>query len=51
MLRLRIIAGRLGLAPLTSPAPGSPIRASMRRNTAYLLAEGFKVPFTWLFQH
>src|SRR6266850_5742954 len=31
MLRLRIIAGRLGLAPLTSPAPGSPIRASLRR--------------------
>jgi uncharacterized SAM-binding protein YcdF (DUF218 family) len=51
MLRLRIIAGRLGLAPLTSPAPGSPIRASMRRNTAYLLAEGFKVPLAWLFQH
>jgi len=51
MLRLRIIAGRLGLAPLTSPAPGSPIRSSMRRNAAYLLAEGFKVPFTWLFQH
>jgi uncharacterized SAM-binding protein YcdF (DUF218 family) len=51
MLRLRIIAGRLGLAPLTSPAPGSPIRASLRRNTAYHLAEGFKVPLTWLFQH
>src|SRR5258706_9118401 len=51
MLRLRIIAGRLGLTPLTSPAPGSPIRASTRRNTAYLLAEGFKVPLTWLFQH
>jgi uncharacterized SAM-binding protein YcdF (DUF218 family) len=51
MLRLRIIAGRLGLTPFTSPAPGSPIRASMRRNTGYLLAEGFKVPLTWLFQH
>lgn len=51
MLRLRIIAGRLGLTPYTSPAPGSPIHASMRRNTGYLLAEGFKVPFTWLFQH
>jgi uncharacterized SAM-binding protein YcdF (DUF218 family) len=50
MLRLRIIAGRLGLTPFTSPAPGSPIRASMRRNTGYLLAEGFKVPLTWLFQ-
>src|SRR6266487_2034517 len=51
MLRLRIIAGRLGLVPFTSPAPGSPIRASLRRNTAYHLAEGFKVPLTWLFQH
>ena len=27
------------------------IRASLRRNTAYHLAEGFKVPLTWLFQH
>jgi len=51
MLRLRIIAARLGLVPITSPAAGSPIRSSMRRNTGYLLAEGFKVPFTWLFQH
>jgi uncharacterized SAM-binding protein YcdF (DUF218 family) len=51
MLRLRIIARRLSLLPLTSPAAGSPIRANLRRNTAYLLAEGFKVPFTWLFQH
>jgi len=51
MLRLRIIAGRLGLTPFTSPAPGSPIHPSTRRNTGYLLAEGFKVPFTWLFQH
>lgn len=51
MLRLRIIAPRLGLVPLTSPAPGSPIRGNLRRNTTYLLAEGFKVPFTWLFQH
>ncbi|HEY3280131.1 MAG TPA: YdcF family protein [Gemmatimonadales bacterium] len=51
MLRLRIIAGRLGLHPLTSPATESPIRSNPRRNTAYLLAEGFKVPFTWLFQH
>jgi len=51
MLRLRIIAARLGLSPLTSPAPGSPIRASLRRNTTYMLAEGVKVPLTWLFQH
>lgn len=51
MLRLQIIARRLGLAPYTSPATGSPIHASLRRNTSYLFSEGFKVPFTWLFQH
>src|SRR2546427_4687811 len=51
MLRLRIIARRLGLTPYTSPAAGSPIHANVRRNTGYLFAEGFKVPFTWLFQH
>ena len=50
MLRLQIIARRLGLTPYTSPAPGSPIQASVRRNTSYLFAEGFKVPITWLFQ-
>jgi uncharacterized SAM-binding protein YcdF (DUF218 family) len=51
MLRLQIIARRLGLTAYTSPAPGSPIHANVRRNTGYLFAEGFKVPFTWLFQH
>src|SRR5712664_184213 len=50
MLRLQIIARRLGLTPYTSPATGSPIHANVRRNAGYLLAEGFKVPFTWLFQ-
>ncbi|HEV2671061.1 MAG TPA: YdcF family protein [Gemmatimonadales bacterium] len=50
MLRLQIIAERLDLTPYTSPAPGSPIHASVRRNTGYLFAEGFKVPVTWLFQ-
>ncbi|HXM37770.1 MAG TPA: YdcF family protein [Gemmatimonadales bacterium] len=51
MLRLLIIAQRLGLVPYTSPATGSPIHSNVRRNTGYLFAEGFKVPFTWLFQH
>jgi uncharacterized SAM-binding protein YcdF (DUF218 family) len=51
MLRLKIIARRRGLVPYTSPATGSPIHANVRRNTGYLFAEGFKVPFTWLFQH
>lgn len=49
LLRLRIIAARLGLSPLTSPAPASPISASRRRYLTYLAAEGVKVPFTWLF--
>src|SRR6266513_805127 len=50
MLRVQIIARRLGMTPYTSPATGSPIHANVRRNTGYLFAEGFKVPFTWLFQ-
>jgi uncharacterized SAM-binding protein YcdF (DUF218 family) len=50
MLRLEIIAKRLGLTPYTSPAAASPIHANVRRNTEYLFAEGFKVPVTWLFQ-
>jgi uncharacterized SAM-binding protein YcdF (DUF218 family) len=50
MLRLEIIAERLGLTTYTSPAMGSPIHANVRRNTGYLFAEGFKVPITWLFQ-
>src|SRR5207249_202349 len=49
MLRLQILSTRLGLVPFTSPAPNSPIRSSPRRNASYLLAEGFKVPVTWLF--
>jgi uncharacterized SAM-binding protein YcdF (DUF218 family) len=49
MLRLQIIATRLGLAPFTSPAPNSPIRSNPRRNAAYYFAEGFKVPVTWIF--
>jgi uncharacterized SAM-binding protein YcdF (DUF218 family) len=49
MLRLRIIAAHLALAPFTSPAAGSPIHASPRRNAGYMFAEGFKVPIAWLF--
>ena len=50
MLRIRIIAPRLGVSPLTSPAPGSPIHANARRNLSFMLAEGIKVPLAWLFQ-
>jgi uncharacterized SAM-binding protein YcdF (DUF218 family) len=51
MLRIRIVAPRLELVPLTSAAPGSPIHASARRNLTFTMAEGFKVPLAWLFQH
>jgi len=51
MLRLQIIASRLGLVPFTSPTPNSPIHANPRLNAGYLFAEGVKVPLTWLFQH
>jgi uncharacterized SAM-binding protein YcdF (DUF218 family) len=50
MVRLRIIAVRLGLVPFTSPVPNSPIRSNPRLNASYLLVEGLKVPVTWLFQ-
>src|SRR6267378_8716533 len=40
MLRLRIIAARLGLVPFTSPVPNSPIRSNLRLNASYLLVEG-----------
>ncbi|HXI32488.1 MAG TPA: YdcF family protein [Gemmatimonadales bacterium] len=48
LLRLKILADHRGLIAYTSPAPGSPIRANPRRNAAYTLSEGFKVPITWL---
>ncbi len=44
MFRLGIIARRLGLEPLGSPAPRSPIRASRRAEALYLLAESVKAP-------
>lgn len=47
-LRLAIIARRLGLVPLGSPARTSPIRASRRRELGYLLAESFKAPAAFL---
>ena len=50
LLRLRVLAARRGLEPYTSPAPDSPITANRRRHVAYVVAEGIKVPLTWLFQ-
>jgi uncharacterized SAM-binding protein YcdF (DUF218 family) len=48
MLRLGIIARRLGLDPLGSPAPSSPIRANRRRELGYMLAESVKAPAAFL---
>lgn len=42
LLRLTIIARRLGLMPYGSPAPGSPLRG--REELTYLLGESFKAP-------
>jgi uncharacterized SAM-binding protein YcdF (DUF218 family) len=48
LLRLTIVARRLGLTSLGSPAPDSPIRANGRKELAYLLAESFKAPAAFL---
>jgi len=50
MMRLKIIARRLGLVAFPSPAINSPIHANVRLNLGYVLGEGFKVPLTWLLQ-
>jgi len=48
MQRLSVIARRLRLQPLGSPAPDSPIRASTRREAGYVLAESVKWPVAFL---
>jgi uncharacterized SAM-binding protein YcdF (DUF218 family) len=46
MLRLCLIAGRLGLVPLGSPTRSSPIAGS--RRLGYIMAESFKAPIAYL---
>ncbi len=48
MLRLGLIARRLGLLPLGSPARTSPIAANRRLEITYLLAESVKAPLAFL---
>jgi len=48
MLRLGILARRLGLVALGSPAPASPIRARRQIEIQYLLAESIKAPVAFL---
>ncbi len=46
MLRLRIIAGRLGMTAYMSPTRTSPIDASDEKRWRYVLSESVKVPLT-----
>lgn len=49
MLRLLVIARRIGLVPFGSPAVTSPIAANRRLELGYLLAESVKAPLAFLF--
>ena len=51
MLRLSILARRLGLNPYTSPTRSSPISLNWRERWKYTLAESVKVPIVFLLQH
>jgi len=48
MLRLCLMARRLGLVPLGSPAKLSPIASNRRLEIGYVLAESFKAPIAFL---
>lgn len=50
MLRLAILARRVGLTPRTSPTRTSPISASATERWRYALSESVKVPLTLLFE-
>lgn len=51
MLRLSILARRLGLNAYTSPTRNSPISANWRERWKYTLFESIKVPIVFLLQH
>lgn len=46
VLRLRVLAGRLGLRAYTSPTRTSPISASRQERWSYVMGESVKVPLT-----
>ena len=50
MLRLSILAPRLGLNPLTSPTRTSPISQSRDQTWRYVVNESLKVPVVYLFE-
>jgi uncharacterized SAM-binding protein YcdF (DUF218 family) len=50
MLRLSILADRLGMDPYTSPTRTSPIASSRMQQLRYVLAESVKVPMVMIFE-
>ena len=48
VLRLRVLAGRIGLTAYTSPTRTSPISASREERWSYVMSESVKVPLTLL---
>jgi uncharacterized SAM-binding protein YcdF (DUF218 family) len=46
MLRLKVLASRLGITPYTSPTRTSPISANRAKLAEYVLSESLKVPLT-----
>lgn len=50
MLRLSILARRLGLEPLTSPTRTSPISHRREETWRYVVGESFKVPVVFFFE-
>lgn len=50
MLRLSILARRLGLEPYTSPTRTSPITSNREERWKYVVSESFKVPLAYVFE-
>jgi uncharacterized SAM-binding protein YcdF (DUF218 family) len=46
MLRLKVLAQRMGITPYTSPTRTSPISANREKVAEYVLSESLKVPLT-----
>lgn len=50
MLRLAIVARRLGMEPHSSPTQTSPISANREQRWAHVIGESVKVPAAWLLE-
>jgi uncharacterized SAM-binding protein YcdF (DUF218 family) len=51
MLRLSLLARRLGMTPYVSPTRTSPISANREQRWRYVVAESVKVPAAYLLEH